>query len=120
MKTKQSQLLLSTLLLLYLTGRILQLFAGRVLGLKLVPHKEKFDVVVVDAIRLPGADCAAGRDVTEGLCGLAGVLGGGGLAQDEAVGLGPHVSPPDADQGGYRNHNKRVGHCIPHISFSLG
>ena len=54
------------------------------------------------------------------LCGLTGLLGRRGCRpQSHAIGLRPHMSPPDADEGSNRNDNKRQGYRIPHSKFSL-
>lgn len=54
------------------------------------------------------------------LCGLTGLLGRRGCRpQSHAIGLRPHMSPPDANEGSNRNDNKRQGYRIPHSKFSL-
>ncbi len=54
------------------------------------------------------------------LCGLTVLLGRRGRRpQSHAVGLRPHMSTPDADEGSNRNDNKRQGYRILHSKFSL-
>jgi hypothetical protein len=39
--------------------------------------------------------------------------------QNHAIGLRPHMSPPDANEGSNCNDNKRQRYCILHSKFSL-
>jgi hypothetical protein len=54
------------------------------------------------------------------LCGLAVLFGRRGRRpQNKTVGLCPHMSPPDTDEGSNCNDNKRQGYRNPHSKFSL-
>ena len=63
---------------------------------------------------------AAGLFCATDLRGLAVLLGRwGGRTQNHAIGLRPHMSIPDANEGSNCNDNKRQRYCMPHSKFSL-
>ncbi len=63
---------------------------------------------------------AAGLFCATDLRGLAVLLGRwGGRTQSHAIGLRPHMSIPDANEGSNCNDNKRQRYCMLHSKFSL-